>query len=119
MSCHFRYSLIDIINVSVFEIIFTVYLKWLYFLGQSVIPYTVEDFASEVYSALNKVQSDVKNLSEVHVVIFEHQMTQKFIIAMQKCFETKGAKPKGLLEKITSHIPGFQGRVFPLVITYL
>uniref|UniRef100_A0A8B8E892 Poly [ADP-ribose] polymerase n=1 Tax=Crassostrea virginica TaxID=6565 RepID=A0A8B8E892_CRAVI len=67
---------------------------------------SIEDFADEVYSALNKIQSDVKHLSEVHVVIYEHQMAQKFIIAMQNCFVTKGAKPKGFMEKIVSYLPG-------------
>lgn len=58
---------------------------------------TEEEFAEQVFSALNKIHSDVKHLSEVHVVIYDQEMAQKFIRAMQKCSQSQCSKPKGCL----------------------
>lgn len=69
-------------------------------------PQTVEEFAEQVFSALNKMYSDVKHLSEVHIVIYEQQMAQKFIMAMQKRFESQDSKPKGwFLGKLANFMP--------------
>lgn len=67
---------------------------------------TVEEFAEQVFSALNKMYSNVKHLSEVHVVIFDHRMAQQFIMAMQQCFKSQDSKPKGwLMEKLANYMP--------------
>ncbi|XP_061194415.1 protein mono-ADP-ribosyltransferase PARP14-like isoform X2 [Saccostrea echinata] len=71
--------------------------------GQGYQQQTIEEFAEEVFGGLNKICTDVKNLSEVHIIIYEQQMTQKFIIAMQNCFESKGATPKGWMEKFKNY----------------
>ncbi|XP_061194416.1 protein mono-ADP-ribosyltransferase PARP14-like [Saccostrea echinata] len=55
----------------------------------------IEDFAQEVFDGLNRMSSDVKNLTEVHVIIFDHQQAVQFIVEMEKCFESQGSKPKG------------------------
>lgn len=53
----------------------------------------MEEFAEQVFSALKKMYPDVKHLSEVHVVIYDQQMSREFIMAMQKCFQSQGSKP--------------------------
>lgn len=65
-----------------------------FYLRRILFPPSVQQFAEQVFSALNKIHSDVKHLSEVHVAIYSilfysQQMAQKFIMAMQLCFEGK------------------------------
>ncbi|XP_062610602.1 protein mono-ADP-ribosyltransferase PARP14-like [Saccostrea cucullata] len=74
--------------------------------GQGGHQQKVEDFAQEIFDAVNKVSSSTKTISEVHVIIYDHQMTQQFIIAMQKCFEAKGAKPKGYFDMFSNFLSG-------------
>lgn len=81
----------------------------LYIILLTGIPYqqqTVEEFADQVFSALNKMYSDAKHLSEVHVVFFDQEKAQKFIMAMQQCFKSQDSKPKGwLMEKLVNYMP--------------
>ncbi|XP_062600983.1 protein mono-ADP-ribosyltransferase PARP14-like [Saccostrea cucullata] len=55
---------------------------------QSFYQRKIEDFAQEVFDGLNKLSS-VKNLAEVHVIIFDHQQAIQFIVEMEKCFESQ------------------------------
>lgn len=65
---------------------------------------TIEEFAEQVFSALDRFYSECKHLSEVHVVIYDQEMAQKFIFAMQNCFESQ-SKPKGwLIEKLANYV---------------
>lgn len=66
----------------------------------------MEEFAEQVFSALNKMYPDVKHLLEVHVVIYDQQMSRDFIMAMQKCFQSQGSKPRGwLMGKLANYMP--------------
>lgn len=94
---HVMHPIFFVNNISLFIILLT---------GNHSQPQTVEEFAEQVFSAMNKVHSDVKHLSEVHIVIYEQQMAQKFIMAMQQCFQSHDSKAKGwFLEKLANYIP--------------
>nr|XP_034317327.1 protein mono-ADP-ribosyltransferase PARP14 isoform X2 [Crassostrea gigas] len=77
--------------------------------GESYQSQSVEDFADQVFNALNKLHSNVKHLTEVHIIIFDQQMTQKFIMAMQQCFQSQDSKPKGWFTKLANYIPSGGG----------
>lgn len=60
----------------------------------------VKEFAEQVFSALSELHSDVKHLSEVHVVFYDEQWAQKFIMAIQQCVEDKTQTKGSVIEKI-------------------
>ncbi|KAK3095440.1 hypothetical protein FSP39_014712 [Pinctada imbricata] len=73
-------------------------------LGTGVGGVPVAEIAKHMYEAIEKFQKETppQHLKEVHIVIFQQQMVQSFIIAMQGCFQ--GAKPKGILGKAWNYL---------------